>query len=175
MTNRRFAPAALLVGLLASCDAENVQWAFVSNPGGSFGTTGGAVIVIRVTSSSALGLEGDFLRVEGVDARGPVSVLLPHAGDFAVLVHGNSVELRSPALSFDDGSGTRPGRVDMPGAVLQIPPPGGAASLRVQLPDSSVVHPGGVGPGTLHIARAGTLMILESAAGLVVFGEHTTP
>jgi len=175
MTNRRFAPVALFGALLAGCDAENVQWAFVSNPGGSFGTTGGAVIVIRVTSSSALGLEGDFLRVEGVDARGPVSVLLLHEGDFGVLVHGNSVELRSPALSFDDGSGMRPGRVDVSGGVLQVPPPGGAASLRVQLPDSSAVHPGGVGPGTLHIARAGTLLILESAAGLVVFGEQATP
>jgi hypothetical protein len=175
MTNRRFARVALLVALLAGCNAENVQWAFVSNPGGSFGTSGGAVIVIRWTSSSSLGLEGDFLRVEGFDTRGAVSVLLPHEGDFGVLVHGNSVELRSPALSFDDGSGIRPGRVDVPGGALQIPGPGGAASLHVQLPDSSVVHPGGVGPGTLHIARAGTLMILESAAGLVVFGEHETP
>ncbi|HEU4418575.1 MAG TPA: hypothetical protein VFT55_06525 [Planctomycetota bacterium] len=175
MTNRRFAPAALLVALLSSCDAENVQWAFVSNPGGSFGTTGGAVIVIRITSSSALGLEGDFLRVEGFDSRGPVSVLLLYAGDFGVLVHGNSVELRSPALSFDDGSAIRPGRVDVSGGVLQVPPPGGPAALRVQLPDSSVIHPGGVGPGTLHIARAGTLLILESAAGLVVFGEQAIP
>src|SRR5262245_14565464 len=115
MSNRGFAPAALLVALLASCDAENVQWAFVSNPGGSFGTPGGAVIVIRWTSSSSLGLEGDFVRVEGFDSRGAVSVLLPHVGDFAVLAHGNSVELRSPALSFDDGSAIRPGRVDVTG------------------------------------------------------------
>ncbi|HEX6812601.1 MAG TPA: hypothetical protein VF384_13325 [Planctomycetota bacterium] len=174
MTNRRFAPLAFLLAL-PCCDAENVQWAFVSNPGGSFGTTGGAVIVIRITGSSTLGLDGDFLRVDGVDVRGPVSVLLPHAGDFGVLVHGNAVEVRSPALSFDDGTGIRPGRVEMTNAMLQFPPPGGPASLRVQMPDTSVVHPGGVGPGTLHIANAGTLMILESASGLVVFGEHETP
>lgn len=164
-----------MLPLFAACDAENVQWAFVSNPGGSFGTTGGAVIVIRFTSSSNVALEGDFLRVDGFDDRGPVTVLLPYHGDFGVLEHGNAVQVRSPALSFDDGSGMRPGRFEATGAFVQVPPAGGAASLRVQMPDSSVVHPGGVGPGTLHVARAGTLMILESAAGLVVFGEQESP
>src|SRR5262245_54173648 len=118
MTNRRFAPAALLVALLASCDAENVQWAFVSNPGGSFGTTGGAIIVIRFTSSSSATLGGDFLRTDGFDERGPVSVLLPFRGDFAVLDRGSSVEVRSTALAFDDGDGMRPGRFEAAGAQL---------------------------------------------------------
>jgi len=164
-----------LLPMLAACNAENVQWAFVSNPGGSFGTTGGAVIVIRFTSSSSVVVAGDFLRVEGFDARGAVSVLLPYDGDFAVLLHGTAVEVRSPALSFADGGSTRPGRFEATGAYLQIPAAGGPESLRVQMPDTSIVHPGGVGPGTLHIARAGTLMVLESGAGLVVFGEHETP
>lgn len=173
MSRRRL--ALILLPLLAACDAENVQWAFVSNPGGSFGTTGGAVIVIRWTSSSAVGLEGDFLRVEGVDERGPVSVLLPHRGDFGVLLHGTAVAVRSPALSFIHNGVRKAGRFEATSASLQIPPAGGPASLRVQMPDTSVVHPGGVGPGTLHIARSGTLMVLESGAGLVVFGERQAP
>lgn len=164
-----------LLSMLAACNAENVQWAFISNPGGSFGTTGGAVIVIRFTSTSSAALEGEFLRVDGFDDRGAVTVLLPYRGDFAVLQHGNTAEVRSPCLAFDAGSGMRPGRFEATGAFLQVPPAGGPASLRVQLPDTSVVHPGGVGPGTLHIARAGTLMVLESGAGLVVFGERDFP
>lgn len=170
--------AASLAGcllVLPACDAENVQWAFVSNPGGSFGPTGGAVLVIRVSSSSGLALAGEFLRVEGVDERGPVSVLLPHQGDFGVLVRDGEVEVRSPALSFDEAGGTRPGRIQVPGGMVHVPPAGGPASLLVQLPDCSVVHPGGVGPGTLYVARSGTLMILQSGAGLVVFGEREQP
>lgn len=177
MCNRRIVRVAAfaLLPMLAACDAENVQWAFVSNPGGSFGTTGGAVIVIRFTSSSNVTLAGDFLRVEGFDDRGPVTVLLPYHGDFAVLERSNAVEVRSPALWFDDGSGMRPGRFEATSALLQVPLAGGPASLRVQLPDASVVHPAGVGPGTLHVANAGTLMILESGSGLVVFGEQGSP
>ncbi len=175
MVARRCVWFAVLLPWLSACDADNVQWAFVSNPGGSFGASGGAVIVIRVTSTSSLGLEGDFLRVEGVDGRSAVTVLLPHAGDFGVIARGNSVEVRSPVLAFDDGAGRRPGRFEASGATFQVPPPGGPAALRVQLPDASVVHPGGIGPGTLHIARAGSLMILESGSGLVVFGERDEP
>jgi hypothetical protein len=37
------------------------------------------------------------------------------------------------------------------------------------------VHPGGVGPGVLHVAANGTLLILESGAGLVLFGEEDEP
>ena len=174
MTRRRlFLP--LLLPLLSACNSDNVSWAFVSNTTGTFGATGGAVIIIRFTSSSTAGQEGDFLRVEGADARGPVSVLLPYRGDFGVLQHSGSVEVRSTALSFEDGGHRRPGRFEAADASVEIPPSGGPAVLRVRLPDTSVVHPGGVGPGTLHIARAGTLMILESGAGLVVFGERSTP
>jgi hypothetical protein len=104
-----------------------------------------------------------------------VSVLLPVAGDFGVLQRSNSVEVRSPALSFEDGGHRRPGRFAADDASVEFPPAGGPAALRVRLSDTSVVHPGGVGRGTLHIARAGTLMILESGAGLVVFGEQSTP
>jgi hypothetical protein len=175
MTIARAATLGLLLPLLPGCDPENVQWAFVSNPGGSFGATGGAVIVIRITGSSTLGLEDDFLRVAGVDGRGAVSVLLPHRGDFGVLVRDGAVEVRSPSLSFEEGTRTRPGRFEAPGALVEFLPPGDPGILRVRLPDSSVVHPGGVGPGALHIARAGTLMILESGAGLVVFGEKQAP
>lgn len=175
MTTRRWALCTAALAVLVACDAENVRWAFVSNPGGSFGTTGGAVIVIRVTSTSTLGLEGDFVRVDGVEERSPVSVLLPHAGDFGVLVRSSSVEVRSPVLAFDDGQGMRPGRFEASGAQLQVPPPGSPGVLRVQLVDAAVVHPGGVGPGTLHIVAGGTLMILESGAGVVVFGEQETP
>jgi hypothetical protein len=177
MRKRRIVRAAALalLPMLAGCDVENVQWAFVSNPGGSFGTTGGAVIVIRFTSSSSVTLTGDFLRVEGFDDRGPVAVLLPYRGDVAVLERSGAIELRSPSLSFDDGDGVRPGRVEVTGASLQVPPAGGPAALRVFVPDTSVIHPAGVGPGTLHLARAGTLMILESGAGLVVFGEQGSP
>lgn len=177
MWHRRIArvAACLFAPMFAACDAENVQWAFISNPGGSFGATGGAVIIIRITSTSTASLEGDFLRVEGFDDRGPVSVLLPYRGDFGVLLRNGVVEVRSPALSFDDGSGTRPGRFEATGAFLVVPPAGGPASLRVQLPDTSRVHPSCVGPGTLHIARAGTLMVLESPAGIVVFGEKDEP
>lgn len=159
----------------AACHVDNVQWAFVSNPGGSFGPTGGAVIVIRFTSSSGVALAGDFLRVDGADDRGAVTVLLPFDGDFAVLERTGSVEVRSPALSFEDAGIVRPGRVELTNAFVQVPPAGGPAALRVQIPDASLVHPAGVGPGTLHIARAGTLMILESGSGLVVFGEHESP
>jgi hypothetical protein len=172
--SRTSALASLL--LLSACDADNVQWAVVSNPGGSFVGTGGAVIVIRVTSTSGLlGFEGDFLRVEGADERGPVSVLLPYDGDFGLLVRANSVEVRSPALSPQDGDRRRTSRFEAQGAALIVPPPGGPAALRVRVPDSSVVHQSGVGVGTLHVARAGTLMILESGSGLVVFGERETP
>ena len=167
--------AFALLWLLAACDAENVQWAFISNPGGSFGTTGGAVIVIRWTSSSSATLAGDFLRTDGFDDRGAVAVLLPYRGDFGVLQRADGVEVRSPALAFDDGDGMRPGRFEASGATLLIPPAGGAAALRVQLPNASIVHPSALGPGTLHIARAGTLMVLESLTGLVVFGEHEEP
>jgi hypothetical protein len=112
----------LLLLLLCACDSENVSWAFVSNPGGSFGTTGGAVIVISFSSSSSssspLGSNGDWLRVDGFDQRGALSVFLPYVGDFAVLQRAGSVELRSPALSFDDGDGPRPGRFEADGATL---------------------------------------------------------
>jgi hypothetical protein len=169
-----FALPPLLL-LLAACEADNVQWAFVSNPGGSFGTTGGAVIVIRITSTSSASTAGDFVRVDGVDDRGTVGVLLPLRGDFGVLQRGDAVELRSPALSFDDGTRVRPGRFEAANASVQVPPAGGPAALRVQLPDSSLLHPAGFGPGTLHVARAGTLLILESGAGIVVFGEKDEP
>ena len=177
MCSRRLSRLAAVaaISLLAACDVENVQWAFISNPGGSFGTTGGAVIFIRFTSSSSLALEGEFLRVEGFDERGAVTVLLPHRGDFGVLARTGSVELRSPVLAFDDGNGVRPGRLEITGAALEVPPAGGAAALRVQLPAASVLHPSALGSGTLHIARAGTLMVLESATGLVVFGEREEP
>lgn len=155
-----------VLALLGGCDTDNVEWAFVSSPGGSFGKTGGAVIVIRVSSSSAAGLEGEFLRFDGFDDDGAVSVLLPLKGDFAVLRRAFSVELRSPAL---------PGRVELDGAGLHLPPPGGPAAMRLSLPDTSLVHPSAVGPGTLHVASAGTLMILESATGIVVFGEEPEP
>lgn len=161
--------------LLPACDSDNVSWAFVSNPGGSFGTTGGAVIWIRVTSSSSAGLEGAFVRADGLDDQGPVRVLLPHHGDFAVLQRNGSIELRSPALAFRANGTTRPGRFAAPGATLETPPPGGPAALRVHLPDCSIVHPAGAGQGTLHIAAAGTLMILDSALGIVVFGEQQEP
>jgi len=168
-----------LVLPLASCDSENVSWAFVSNPGGSFSTTGGAVIVIRFSSSSStsspVGSNGDWLRVDGFDQRGALSVFLPHVGDFAVLSRSGSVELRSPALSFDAGDGVRPGRVEADGATLDLMAAGGPAALRLLLPDTSIVHPGGVGPGVLHVAANGTLLILESGAGLVLFGEDSEP
>ncbi|HEX5053857.1 MAG TPA: hypothetical protein VFZ65_18915, partial [Planctomycetota bacterium] len=165
----------LLTALLVGCNAENVQWAFVSNPGGSFGTTGGAVVVIRISSSSSAGVEGRFLRVAGDDERGPVEVLLPYQGDFAVLSRAGSVEVRSPSLSYDNGGNRTPGRVEVQGATLQTGAPGGPAALDLRLPNAAVVHPGGVGPGVLHIASNGTLMVLESGAGLVVFGEEPEP
>lgn len=170
-------PWLLLMALpwWSACDSDNVQWAFISNPSGSLGVAGGAVLVVRTTSNSRLDLEGAFLRVDGHDDRGEVSVLLPHEGDFGILQRRGEVEIRSPALSLQVGGSARPGRIVAPGATLDLPAAGGPAAVLVRLPDAASVHPGGVGRGTLHIASAGTLLILDSLAGLVVFGEREEP
>jgi len=151
--------SAVSVLLLAAC-GDNVQWAFVSNP-----DRGGLIVVVHNNGSNPLGLESAALRVDGSDERGEVTALLAHGGDVAVLVHRDDVEVRSPAL---------PARaVLLPGA--HALPATGPACVRVSVPDAQQVHELAAGPGQLHIAATGTLLVLESSAGLVVFGERAEP
>jgi hypothetical protein len=158
--------AVAVLAWLGACDSDKVSWAFVSNPGGTSGQGGGIIIIINNGGGSGrLSLEGDVLQVPGRDDRGPVTTLLPHGGDVAVLARPDGLELRSPALPQ--------GRIGLPGARAAVCT--GAAALRMQLPASERVHPAAAGPGVLHVAARGTLLVLESAAGLVVFGERPEP
>jgi hypothetical protein len=147
-------------GLLFAACGDNTRWAFVSNP-----DHGGLIVVIHSGGSNPLGLESAALRVDGTDERGEVTALLAHGGDVAVLAHRDDVEVRSPVL---------PARaVLLPGA--HVAPADGPACLRVSVPDSQQLYERAAGPGRLHVAATGTLLVLETGGGPVVFGERAEP
>jgi hypothetical protein len=147
---------------LAAC-GDNVQWAFVSNTSSGSGQ-GGLIVVVR-SGSSALGLESAALRVAGHDRDGALTAHLPHGGDVAVLERAGGVEVRSPALPAH--------AVELAGARLESAAE--PACLAVALPDASRLHGLAWGPGRLHVAVAGTLLVLECATGPIVFGERPEP
>jgi len=159
-------PLPLLVGsllLLAAC-GDNVQWAFVSNTSGSNGQQG-LIVVIR-SSSSGVSLATAVLQVQGHDQDGELTAHLPHGGDVAVLERPDRVEVRSPVL---------PGNtVDLPGARVE-PGISTPECLRIVLPDSQRLHQLALGPGVLHVATTGTLLVLECATSVVVFGLDPEP
>jgi hypothetical protein len=66
------------------------------------------------------------------------------------------------------------GVIELPGAEVSVPEPG-AAALRVQVPDSGLLHPSAHGPGCLTVAARGTWLVLASDAGLVLFAPGTAP
>ena len=46
-------------------------------------------------------------------------------------------------------------------------PPRGATLWQIAVPDASELHPSGFGPGTLHVAARGNVVLLEHVAGIV--------
>jgi hypothetical protein len=159
----RTAAAVLFSGLILAACGDNVQWAFVSNTTSGSGK-GGLIVVVR-SGSSALGLENATLRISGHDDLGPLTVHLPHGGDVAVLERANGVELRSNALPRHV--------VELSGARLATAAE--PACLSMSVPDASRLHELAYGPGRLHVAAHGTLLVLECATGPVVFGERPEP
>lgn len=169
MTARALASATALILLLPACgcDAENVQWAFVSNPGGGPGDFSGGAVIVIVYNGTLQAQSGDsWVAVRGHDGRGTVEVVLPYDSDLALLDRGSSIELRCPLLT--------PPRVELTGAALGAAP-NAATSLVLQVRDAALLHPSAVGAGTLHVASAGSLLVLASGSGLVVFGERSEP
>lgn len=153
-------------GLLAGCDSENVSWVFVSNPGGSFpGPSGGAVIIIRVSSSSAdAAANQSFVRVTG-DDDGPVTVNLAVGAELAILERARSLEIRTPVLAADS--------VDLPGAIANFAPSAGLA-VEIRVLDAAKVDPAAAnGPGRILCAAQGTLVALEHAGGVIAFGGES--
>ena len=152
---------------LTGCNADSVSWVFVSNPSGSEAfPEGGAVLVVRVTSTTTSGAPAATtgqrtLRFEGDDDRGTVVVHLPTGGDVALLERARGVEVRSILLPGN--------RAELDGARLALPQ-SGAAVADITVPDPAAVVPGTRGPGRLLIAATGTLLALEHRDGADVWG-----
>jgi hypothetical protein len=160
----RLARVLVIASVLAACDSENVSWIFVSNPGGgSGGTGGGAVIVIRTGSStSAVTSSARWIQVPGLDDRGALTVHLAVGGEHALLERARELEVRSPLLPE--------ARATLAGALAEFPQAGPTA-LRIRALEVDAIDDRASGPGTLHFAAAGSLLLVEHAAGVLAFGE----
>lgn len=155
--------------LLVACDSENVSWIFISNPGGTISGVpqGGTIIVVKGSgSSSSLTYAGESVVVSGEDEAGPVRVHLPAGAEVAVLEHREGLSVISPALPG--------GRIDLSGGRLE-PSAHPAVALRVLMPDASQAAPTLSGPGVLHIAADGTLLVAEAGGAVVAYRPDVQP
>ena len=160
----------LLAGLAllaCGCDSENVSWAFVSNPGGSFGSqSGGIIVIVKGTAAPSADDPQRWIGIDGADRRGPVQVRMLTQGDFVLLKYADRIDLLDPRLpngSFS-ASGTK---IEQPIT--------GPMAFALDVPDTQVLHPQAYGPGRLVGAAFGSLLVLEHLVGLVVFGDEVQP
>ena len=154
--------------LAAACDSENVSWAFVSNPGGSFGEQGGGIIVVKKNAAPSNDDPQRWIGVMGTDRRGPVQALLLTQGDVALLVYEDRVDVHCPRL---------PGGVfrSSPRPDEFVRPADGGMAFALRVVETQQLHPQAFGPGRLIGAAFGSLLVLEHGSGLVVFGDDPEP
>ena len=158
------------IALVASgCDADdddNVSWWFVSNPGGSFNTGGGLIVVIKWTATPSATDPQRWIAVQGADRRGSVHVRMLTQGDSVLLEYDDRIDLLDPRLPE--------GRYSASGTPL-VEPISGPMAFALDVADTSVVHPEAYGAGRLVGAAFGSLLVLEHVLGLVVFGDEPQP
>ena len=151
---------------LAACDSDNVSWKFVSNPSGTPPPPGGAVIVITKTGTMSVTLPMRSLPFDGEQSGRRVRVRLATSADAAAIEREAAVEVRCPSLP--GGS-----LVVRGGTLTELP--GGPLLWEIAALDCAELHPAAFGPGRLLIASRGNVVLLEHAAGLVVFGDGPEP
>ena len=127
--------------VLGACDSDNVHYEISSNPSSTGTGQGGTTIVIVGHSATlASGQNKRVVHLHGADTDGEdLQVYMPAGQDMAVLGHGHAVEVLSPLLSSQP--------LVFPGARVELVAEG-PVSLRLHLPDSSVVNGPIKGPGT---------------------------
>ena len=157
----RTAGLVLLCLLTACSESDNVSWVIICNPSGGFGPVQGGLVVSWRYSSKSFSLVGGTenagrpvaLRLaeqggpNGSDPNVSRDIYLATDTDAVVIVQSGGGEIHSPALT----GGLR--RVT--GQMIVQPKPDSATALRIETPIDVV-----------HLAAAGNLVIVESAAGI---------
>ena len=157
---------AMLV-MLAACDSDNVHYKISSNPAATGAGQGGTTIVIVGHSATLASAWNErVVHLHGADTGGDdLRVYMPAGQDMAVLEREYAIEVRSSLLSSQP--------LTISGATVELVAEG-PVSLRLHLPDSSVVNTGLQGPGTLHVHALEPILTLEHRGGSLRF-ENTDP
>lgn len=152
---------------LAACDSDNVSWKFVSNPSGTLpAPQGGTVVVIQRASARSTPPNPRSLRFDGERDGREVHLRLSTSADAVAIESDAGVELRCPTLPE--------GALEVRGGTLAEPTEG-AVLWEIAVHECAALHPSALGPGRLSVAARGNVVVLEHAAGLVVFGADPEP